>query len=591
MASVEGEWTKRLRPRPGRTAGDIREPDDAGWTDGAGTGTDTDTDTAADSGAWPAGAADLLGELLEDFPQLARLNDRLDLLRRMDDAVEIRERQAYGPRPGARPARFRLDVREESVARRHLWQLVRTMRTHADPDTALQALRDALREQAPYDKALPWLELAVLALTSEAPLSPGTSLALLTAVRAGGPPLPSPAQLARHVPHGTPGTALLTGRETLPEVMLRLSDLRGGGSGGDTARAAPLLRFLSAVAADTALAAHARWGGLRELLAALGPVPAGRAGASGVGAVGAERLIVQIRVEAVDPEHVEDGRYELRGAYYRQPVDGGGPLRRVASLPPSEPFRRSELTGAGSARMSAWTELAREVRGAGGGVRIEFLLPEALLGHSAELWSAGPTRAPLGQHHPVVVRSLDRYCDFWLDVAPWRQRWQHLQQDLTPSTASPDGPAADGHTPDGPPMEGVAGGDALDRIGWLPLEARVSAEVVEWLTRRPELACLGLAVPYDRLTAHLRVAVHDALRNEGVPVMLWRRDPGDPDELVTALRAHSPARLRDLPETVHRCRKHGRVAGADDVRNNITLLWDDPDCVDADQDMPYAGMA
>jgi hypothetical protein len=115
--------------------------------------------------------------------------------------------------------------------------------------------------------------------------------------------------------------------------------------------------------------------------------------------------------------------------------------------------------------------------------------------------------------------------------------------------------------------------------------------VIEWLTRRPELACLGLAVPYDRLTADLRDAVHDALRNEGVPVMLWRRDHGGRQELVTALRTHAPARLSDLPETVHRCRKHGRIAGADDVRNNITLLWDDPDCVDADQDMPYAGMA
>ncbi|MEU6853319.1 hypothetical protein ABZ901_25755, partial [Actinacidiphila alni] len=527
-------------------------------------------------GGWPDGAARLLGELLEDFPRLARRDERLDLLQRMDEAAEYRERRSYGPGhghgpgPGVRRPRFRLDVPEESVARVHLGHLVRAVMARPDPAAALEALREALRDLAPQDRALPWLELAVLGLTGAAPLSPADSVTVLTALRAGDRQSPSPAQLARHIPYDAPGTALLTGRETLPEILLRLSDLRGGEPDGG-AGATPLLRFLTAVAADTDLAAHGRWGALRDVLAALGPVPAAAAVPARGGKAAAERLIVQIRVEAVDPEHVEDARYELRGAYYRQPVDGGGPLRRVASLPPSEPFRRSELTGAGSARMSAWTELAREVRGAGGGVRVEFLLPEALLGYSAELWSAGPARAPLGQHHPVVVRSLERYADPWLDPEPWRQRWRRLQQE--------------------PPRDGADPGDALDLIGWPPMRARAAAEVVEWLVRRPELACLGLTVPYDRLTAPLRDAVHDALRNEGVPVMLWRRDRSDRDELVTALRAHAPARLRDLPETVHRCRKHGRVAGDDDVRNNITLLWDDPDCVDADQDMPYAGMA
>lgn len=431
----------------------------------------------------------------------------------------------------------------------------------------------------------------MLGLTGSGPLPAAAALTLLRGLRACADP-PAPAQLARHVPYDVPGTALLTGRETLPEILLRLSDLRvadpgrshpgrsdpGGGEGGDAGDRAPLLRFLGSVAADGDLAAYVQQVGLRALLAPLAPLPGPPAGHP---PAGAERLIVQIRVEAAGPEHVEDRTYELRGAYYRQPLDGG-PMRRVAALPPSEPFRRSELTGAGSARMSAWTELAREVRGAGGGVRVEFLLPRDLLGHSAELWSAGPSRMPLGQHHPVVVRSLDRYIDFWLDLEPWRQRWRHLWQD------PPGGGWSGGGS--GGPRDGD--GDVLERIEWPPLDAPVGAELVAWLALRPALACLGLTVPYDRLPAHLRKAVVDeALIAEGVPVLLWRRDPGDPDELVSALRTHPPARLRDLPETVHRCRKHGRAAGAQDVRNNITLLWDDPDCVDADQDPPYAGMA
>lgn len=584
MGSAEGKWTaKRLLARVGRAA------------DGA------DSGDPAGGDSWPVGAADLLGELLEDFPQLSRHGDRLDLLQRMDEAAEHREERAYGSGPdfdpgpgavrGARRARFRLDVREEFVARAHLRNLVGAVETRPDPGAALEALRAALRGQAPYDKALPWLELAVLGLTGAAPLPPDASLTVLIALRAGAPHLPSPAQLARHVPQDAPGTAMFTGRETLPEIMLRLSDLRDGPGGPAIGRAAPLLYFLAAVAADTDLAAYARWGVLRELLATLGPVLGARTGDGGAGGSGGggespERLIVQIRVEAVGPEHVEDGRYELRGAYYRQSVNGG-PLRRVAALPPSEPFRRSELTGAGSARMSAWTQLAREVRGAGGGVRVEFLLPEALLGYSAELWSAGPTRTPLGQHHPVVVRSLERYTDPWVTEA-WRQRWHHLRQDPPPAPGTRTGTGTD--------AAGAAdrdgGHDAVDRIAWPSLDGQAAAaELTESLVRQPELACLGLTVPYDRLSAHLREAVKDALYTEGVPVMLWRRDPGDPRELVTALRTHPPARLLDLPETVHRCRKHGRTAGADDVRNNITLLWDDPESVDADQDMPYAGMA
>ena len=283
---------------------------------------------------------------------------------------------------------------QAATPRAHLRAVVRTVETHPDPGAALRALRTALRGLAPGDGALPWLEVAVLGLTGAAPLPGAACLRLVAVLRDLADP-PVPAQLARHLPHGAPGTALLGGGQALPDVVLRLCDRRGAPD------PAPLLRFLAALAADRELPAYHRLAPLRALVAELGTDAAAPPGAG--------RVIVQIRVDAVDPEHVADRRYELRGAYYRQPADGG-PLRWLGALPPSEPFRRGELTGEGSARMAAWAEPAREIR-SGGGVRIEFLLPQDLLGHRADLWSAGPSRTPLGAPTPgrgALVGALHR---------------------------------------------------------------------------------------------------------------------------------------------------------------------------------------
>lgn len=497
---------------------------------------------------WPAGGAGLLVDLLLQVPRLARLDARFDLLGLMD-----RDGGPYRLGEGG----FAVGVPESPDARTHLQALVGAIAARSDAARALEALRGALRALAPHDRTLPWLELTVLGLTGAAPVDGRAVVDLVEVLHpvAALPPdrVPTTYELARHVPRDAPGTRLLTGAETLPEILLRLSDLRGPHG------PRPLLDFLRGLAADRELAAHRELEPLRALLRDL----MDREGAGGVPAAPPApegRLIVQIRVEAVDPEHVEDGRYELRGAYYRQPPDGG-PLVRLGALPPSEPIPRSELTGTGSARLAAWSDLARAVRGASGGVRVEFLLPAALLGHRAEVWSAGASRTPLGLHHPVVVRSLERYSDPWINPEPWRRRWDRLRWD--PPRAEP-----------------------LARIAWPPL-----TDLTAWLLREPESAAVGLATSYDDLSATARDAVRDALFLEGVPVMVWRRGPGDPREIVSALRPFAPARLRDLPDAVHRCRKHGRTAGEADVRNNITLLWDDPDCVDADQDLPFAGMA
>ncbi|MFV6028862.1 hypothetical protein [Streptomyces sp. NPDC056264] len=453
------------------------------------------------------------------------------------------------------------DIWEIGEPRAHLRKILQTICSRPDPHRVLESLRDALRSHAPWDRELQWLELTVLALGRPMPLPTDNFVQVIDILRALSTP-PRPAQLLRYLPSGSHLT-LLTGEETLPEIMVRLADRRGNQDNGE------LLDFLQAFSTHTDAPQHRELATLRALLDGLNllrpaPGPSLYSPAHGNGAD--SRLIIQVRVEAEDAEHIDDGRYQLQAAYYRQPVPGG-PIQLIGALGRTESFRKSELIGVGSARLAGWSELARAVRGAAPHtVRIEFLLPRSLLGHPAELWSAGASHRPLGHHHPVVVRSLERYTDAWLDVEPWRERWSHLQA---------QGPEA----------------DALDRIGWPQLDNAEATSLAPWLAEQPGLACIGLETPYDGLHPDARAAVDDAMFTDGVPVLLWQRGPGEASELLKVLREHSPSRLAELPTTVLKCRRNGRAGGSTDVRNNITLLWDDPDCVDPEQDSPYMGMA
>ncbi|MGW6836291.1 VMAP-C domain-containing protein [Streptomyces sp. NPDC054949] len=463
-----------------------------------------------------------------------------------------------------RSAGINADVCESGEPRAHLWGILHTIGSRPDPHRALESLCDALRAHAPWDRELQWLELTVLALGWPMPLPTEEFLQVIEILR-GLSAQPRPAQLPRYLPSGS-RPSLLTGEDTLPEIMVRLADRRGD------QEADGLLRFLRAFSTHADPPLHGELAPLRILLDRLNiPRTLPRAAldtcAHDAGAAPHDsRLIVQVRLEAEDAEHVDDGRYRLQAAYYRQPRPSG-PIQLIGTLGRTESFHKSELIGAGSARLADWSELARAVRGAARDtVRVEFLLPRSLLGHAAELWSAGASHRPLGHHHPVVVRSLERYTDAWLDVGPWHARWSNLQA---------QGPEA----------------DALDRIGWPELDDAGVARLAQWLAEQPTLACMGLEAPYEGLHPDVRAAVDDAIFTDGVPVLLWRRGPGEASELMKVLREHNPSRLAELPTTVLKCRRHGRAGGATDVRNNITLLWDDPDCVDPEQDSPYAGMA
>ncbi|MFB7471388.1 hypothetical protein [Kitasatospora sp. NPDC056184] len=438
------------------------------------------------------------------------------------------------------------DIAEDGQPRTHVWNLVDVVATRDDPRAALESLRDTLHTLAPDDRARPWLDLTTLVLVRAPEPHSGELLAVIDELR-GLPELPG---LHRHVPENTGGLRILAGEERLPEILARLVDPRGPDVLG------PLTGFLRALGADPAVTRCAELPALRRFVDAFG-------GRAPVPAASRDRLIVQIRLDEETPEHAGETRYRLRLAYYRQPL-AGGRFERADGLPATGSITRSELVAVGSTALAGWTELAREIRGRA--VRIEFLLPRSMLGHAAERWCSGPTGRPLGQHHPVVVRSLERYTDPLVNFAAWQARWERLA-----------GLVAD-------PEQA----DALDGIGWPPLDPALVAELPDWLARRPSLACLGLDVPYDQLHADVQYAVDDAMYLDGMPVLLWRRVAGDADTLVKALREYRPACLADLPDTVHRYRRQHR--GRADPQHDVTLLWEDPDCVDPDQDSPFPGI-
>ncbi|MET9010376.1 hypothetical protein ABZX74_05475 [Streptomyces olivaceoviridis] len=492
--------------------------------------------------SWSHAAEQLLCEVLLSFADMSKLEFRHSLLKRMTSTFAARG--------------IADEVREIPQPKAHVKELMTKAGSRGDPLGVLEALVEALTELSPYDGALPWLKVVVTSLTEEKPLPAERMVPLVRALRALSP-APRPHTLMPYIAAAGKGLSLLQGGETLAEVLQRTAELRH-----DMGRRA-LLGFLHAFANDTQNPLNEKMTAIRAVLGHMKESE----GSDHVHSQPSDsdyRLILQIRLEAEDAEHVEDGRYSLHATCYKQPRNGGK-IVRISKLPQPTTLRRSQLLSSGSRPLSEWHDLAEEMTRVEKLVRIEFLLPASLLGHPAELWSTGAAQQSLGHHHPVVVRSLERYKDTFIGMGPWIQRWSHLRHSDKAA-------------------------DALDLIGWPSMDAVKASELTEWIIDRPALACLGLRQPYEQLPAPMRRAVDDAMFTEGVPVVIWRRDAGQPEEIIKALREHAPAHLADLPDVVHQCRRRGRTAESDDVRNNITLLWEDPDCVDKGQDQRFAGM-
>lgn len=489
---------------------------------------------------WSQDAQKLLCDFLIDFADMRRPEFRTDLLEQVSRDPRCRD--------------FDAAVQHEASARGHVRSMLTAASAWRDPPGAVEAICAALEVMAGTDRAFAWLQVAVRSVVDDQPLPVQQMEPLIRVLRALNPQ-PRPAELRLHAANAGKGLTALEGHETLPEILARIADLWGDQG------AAVLARFLRSLAGDTTSRHYDSRASVRELLDRMELPEDG----SAAQVTGDYRLIIQVRLEPEDAPHIADARYGLYATCYRQP-QAGGVFKRVSSLTRPLSLRTSELNAHGSNSLTAWEGLADELDAVPApATRVEFVLPSSLLGHPAELWATGPTGQALGHHHPVVVRSRERYIDTFISRQPWQGRWSHLSQ------------------------RGIDG-DVLELIGWPVMTPGKNTEFSSWIMERPDLACLGLRQPYEELDPLLQDAVNAAMFTDGIPAVVWVRTAGEPETLLQALRLHEPSCLTDLPDIIHQCRLEGRGAEDSDVRNHITLLWEDPDCVDRKQDLRFTGM-
>nr|BEK70210.1 hypothetical protein KPHV_74370 [Kitasatospora purpeofusca] len=488
-----------------------------------------------DRGPWPEGAEDLLAKILFRFDRMNHFTFRQDVLGIMNASAKT---------PG-----IQADIREDYTPQSHVREILRVIRISRDPWTALDALAEALEELARNEGAGDWLKLVRRALRNSDDLPCSELLTVISELIE----IKQPTEPARHLPEDIPGlrernTAAMTLPALLDLLVSRIDDDLLG----------PLVVFLRALGDDLEATRKQPLPVLRRFLAD----HADRAPAPGAAAGPGERLIVQVRLDEAGAPQAGDTRYRLHVSYYRQPLIGG-PFRRIGSNQDEPVFTKSELLRVGAARLVAWKELNLALR-TPDPVRIEFLLPRSILGYTAELWSTDATRRPLGEFHPVVVRQLERYREP-LGLARWRQRWANLQTHGADST------------------------EVLKRIEWPPLDQPSAKGLLRWLVGKKHIACLGLTVPYEQLEPEVQYAVDTTMYYGGVPVLIWRRVSGGQDPLIAALSGYETTRLAELPDVVHQYRQD--VSGPDLApEDTLALLWDDPDCVDPDQDYSFPGI-
>ncbi|MFD8315845.1 VMAP-C domain-containing protein [Kitasatospora purpeofusca] len=491
---------------------------------------------AGDRGPWPEGAEGVLLKIIFFFDQMYEFTFRQDVLGIMNASPK-----SLGIKAG---------IRADFTPNSHVREILRAIRTSRDPWTALDSLAEALEELAPKRRAGEWLKLVLKVLKSGDDLPCGELLQVIFELSV----IEEPTAPARHLPEDIPGVQERdTARMNLPEILdLLVSRI-------DDNLLGPLVVFLRALGDHLEATRKQPLPVLRRFLAA----HADRAPAPAAGP--RQRLIVQIRLDEESSPDTGDPLYRLIVAYYRQPL-AGGQFWRVGRHRDEERFTRSELFASGGGRLTAWEQLRLALLDPTAPVRIEFLLPRSLLGYAAELWSTGTADRHLGQQHPVVVRQLERYFDYNLDRSEWRKRWKYLG------------------------THGADPTEVLERIGWPPLGPADADGLADWIFDQHELSCMGLDVPYEQLDPAMQRAVDDAMYLDGVPVLLWRRVAGGKETLLKDLRKHEPTRLAELPYTVlkHRRRVRNPTPAPD---RTLTLVWDDPDCVDPDQDYPYEGMA
>ncbi|MFI8356555.1 VMAP-C domain-containing protein [Streptomyces cyaneofuscatus] len=456
-------------------------------------------------------------------------------------------------------------VKHHTHPRSRLTALVSAMDRHQDRGAALRALADTMRLLRPDEAAMLHLDEVVDELAPVGRLPAPRMRAIVAQLDSMRTALPLPSAgeaLRRALLPGEPSG--LRGSETVTEMVIRLGDARECTAPGTDASAHPplVLRFLAELAGElpereqavlrhhVSLAAGELGLPAREEadLARRGGRPADQGG----------RRVLQIRLRETTPGRQ---RYAVDAALFDWTEAG---LSRPRKREAQRPFTLGELKQFGRTCLADWSDLAARLDDADR-VRVEFLLPWSLLGHPVERWLTDGHTYLLGHKYPVVIRSLDR-----MERASWRRDWVRRWQAL--------------HHP--------ATGQRSDGVAWLALDAapagRLDGEVLRlrgrdgevraWLDAHPGATSFGLAFAYDPQSPKRALALQEAVC-EGVPLIVWRRDDGDPAELARRLGAISAAEFSELPDHLRLWRRAAARDDSADMHNHLTLLWDDPDCV------------
>lgn len=506
-----------------------------------------------DGGGWSADQVDELCRVLLGFSDLH------------DPQFFGQVLLSVGKRLGGGNAPFAVPYHAD--ARSHVAALVHAMDRHQDPGAALRALADALHLLRGDEAATVRLDGIVDELDPAGRLSGPRLRAVVAQFDAMKAPVPvtlAGEALRRALLPGEPSG--LRGSETVAEMVRRLNDARDFTPGGtEAATRAPLvLRFLSELADDLSETEQALLRNHVSLAVGELGLPAEVADElSGRGrrlVTQGERRVLQIRLREAIPGRQ---KYTVDAALFDWTATG---LSRPRKREMQRPFSLSELRDFGRTCLDDWSDLVTRFDEANW-VRVEFLLPWSLLGHPVEHWLTDGHEYRLGHKYPVVVRSLDR-----LERPSWRRDWTRRWRTLH-------------HAATWRLCDGIAW-LAVDTTAQSELDGEVlhvrgrDGEVRTWLDERPQTTALGLglAFAYDPQSMKRALCLQEAVC-EGVPLIVWRRDGGDPGELARRVNEAVALQFSELPDHLRRWRRSAARDDTKDMHNHLTLLWDDPECV------------
>jgi vWA-MoxR associated protein C-terminal domain/Effector-associated domain 2 len=494
------------------------------------------------SDAWTPTFTGELAASLNAFPDMDDPAFRNSLLRRTAERLGM-------------DSTFPVD--SHSDRRVYINAIVFACKDYIRPAAAVTALVETMKELRPYTSALVLLEDCEAALKGLSILGAARLHSVLTVINglSGRPDRLTVHDLVRRA--AREGEVLpLQGSEDLPEVVQRLDAAR------ESSGAAPplVVRFLGELAAslegDEAPRLAAQ---LEKITAELRLPPDAVLRARGHRPSKKACRVLQIRIDDVSSAAQE--KYTIDGAVLDRAEDS---WERIASWPPDGDCMAKDIDEAGTRFLQQAGGLDRAVGGTAD-MTVEFLLPWSLLGHPVEQWAIDEDDYWIGHRFPVVVGSLDRRRKPMF-FQPWLERWKML--------------FGEGH--DRPLCE---------RLGWLhngdapvPDNARNAGRFIQ-VTKRGDLTS-WLEEDTNRSTASLGLTFayrHDDLVGltslkaavcEGIPVLVWRRDNGDPNELEHLL---TDVNIHDLRNEVFSWRRLAAGNASNlDVRRHFVVMWDDP---------------